>query len=222
MSDASSATQPVVVKVDANLKRLYQAAVHLLASATAAGAIAWHRKYETVADIIEHKPPLYLAGGFSTDAAFCTAILDESQQSVIRSIKVAKLASAGDVAKFSPTKLSYAIAYVEAKNKAPIEGRGAIDFDTLKIQYKHGNKTVTKSLLTITRPELLEAIGQVSGHAKPVKQSPVAKAAVAVVKEAAVEGVQATVTKTQIVLRVPFEGLAAIGKAFADFKMPSS
>ena len=222
MSEAIESTQPVVVKVDPTVKRLYLAAIQALAAAAAAGAVAWHKKYEAVAGILEHTPPLYLAGGFATDAAFCESMLQETQQSVLRNVKTAKLATSTEVMKYTPTRLRYAIAYVELKNKAPIEARGDINFDTLKIQFKQGDKTVSKPLATVTSAELQEAISQLEGHTKPAKQSPVAKAAVAAVKEAHVEGVQATATKTQLVLRVPYEGLAALCKALADFKVPSS
>ena len=93
MPEVSPATEPIVVKVDPNLKRLYQAALQMLAAATAAGAVAWHRRYEAVSAIIEHDPPLYMAGGFATDAAFFSTILQESRGAVTRNPKVAKLAT---------------------------------------------------------------------------------------------------------------------------------
>ncbi len=102
-----------------------------------------------------------------------------------------------------------------------IPNRGAIDFEELKIQFKDGEKTVTRTLETATREDLLEAIGQLSGRPKRVKQSPAAKAAVAAVKEAAVEGVEATATKTQLVLRVPYDRLGEFCKALAGFKVPT-
>ena len=222
MSESLIETQPVVVKVDPNLKRLWLAALQALAAASAAGAVAWNKKYEAVDSIIQHVPPLYMAGGFATDAAFCDGMLQETQQSVLRNIKIARLATPAEIAKFSVTTLKYAIAYVEAKTKALITHRGAIDFETLKIQFKHGDKTVSRSLQTATREELLEAIGQLSGRAKPAKQSPAAKAAVAAVKDAAVEGVQATATKTQLVLRVPYERLGEFCKALSGFKVPTA
>ncbi len=221
MSESLIETQPVVVKVDTNLKGLWLAALQTLAAASAADAVAWHKKYECVAGIIQHVPPLYLAGGFATAAAFCETILLETQISVARNIKIAKLTTPAEIAKFSVTNLKYAIAYVEAKTKAPIPNRGAVDFDNLKIQFKHDDKTVSRSLETATREELLEAIGQLSGRPKRVKQSPVAKAAVAAVKEAAVEGVEATATKTQLVLRVPYERLGEFCKALSGFKVPT-
>ena len=160
MPEVSEASAPIVVKVDPNLKRLYQAALQLLASATAAGAVAWHRRYEAVATIVEHTPPLYMAGGFATDAAFFDAILQESRGAVTRNLKVAKLATAAEVARFTPSNLSLAITYVEARDKAPLTRRGSIDFDKLKIQFKRGDKVVTRTLETITRPEFLPARGR--------------------------------------------------------------
>ncbi len=221
MPEASEATAPVVVQVDPNLKRLYQAALQLLASATAAGAVAWHRRYEAVATIVEHTPPLYMAGGFATDAAFFSTILQEGRSSVIRNLKVTKLATAAEVARFTASKLSLAITYVEARDKAPVTRRGDIDFEKLKIQFKRGDKVITRTLEKITRPEFLEAIGEQTGRVRAPKQSPLAKAAIATVKDAGVEGVEAKATKTQLVLRVPFGGLAALGKALAGFKPPT-
>ncbi len=222
MTDVQIATEPIVVKVDPNLKRLYHAAIKLLAAASAAGAVAWHRKYECVAGIIGHTPPLYMAGGFATDEAFFRKILQESRQSALRNLKVARLATPADVARFTPSRIGLAVSYVEAKTKAPVQGRSTVDFDKLKIQFNQGGKVVTKSILTITRPEFVEAIAQLNGQTKAPKQSPVAKAAVAIVKDAGVKGVEAAATKTGLVLRVPYEALAAIGRALADFKVPSS
>ncbi len=221
MPEVSPATEPIVVKVDPNLKRLYQAALQALAAATAAGAVAWHRRYEAVASIVEHTPPLYMAGGFATDAAFFATILQEGRSSVIRNLKVVRLATPAEVAKFKAYNLSLAITYVEARDKAVVSKRGAIDFEKLKIQFKRGDKVITRTLETITRPEFLEAIAEHTGRVKAPKPSPLAKAAIATVRGAGVEGLEAKATKTQLVLRVPFDGLTALGKALVAFKPPT-
>ena len=67
--------------------------------------------------------------GFSTAAAFCEEMLQETQQSVLRNIKIAKVATPAEIATFTVTTLRYGSAYVEAKSKAPIANRGAIDFE---------------------------------------------------------------------------------------------
>ncbi len=46
------------MKVDANLKQLWLAALQTLAAASAADAVAWHKKYECVNGISQHVPPL--------------------------------------------------------------------------------------------------------------------------------------------------------------------
>ncbi len=212
----------VVVKIDAALKKLYAQAIGQLDEAKRDGAAAWHRKYETVAAIIEHDPPMYLAGGFATDQAFFTAKLEETQQSALRNIRVAKLATSQEVSTYSVARLSFAIAYVEARDKTPIKDRGAIDFATLKVQFKRDGKTHTKSLGDIAYADLVLAVSQATGHSeKSVKQSPAAKAVNAAVKASGVKEAKATVTKTMVTIRVPLTGLGAVARELADFKVPT-
>ena len=80
---------------------------------------------------------------------------------------------------------------------------------------------MTRSFQSATREELIEAIGQLSGHAKPAKQSPAARAAMAAVRVTDIKGVQATATKTQLVLRVPYARLGEPCKALYRFELPT-
>ncbi len=212
----------VVVKIDAALKRLYAQAISQLHEAKTEGTSAWHKKYTTVTAIVEHVPPLYLAGGFATDVAFYEAELDESRQSVARNVRVAKLSTAGELARYGPTRLFLAIAYVEAKTKQPIVSRGAIDFDKLKVQFKRDGKVFSKPLRGLATVDLQAAVSQASGkEPKPRKETPAAKAILAAVKESGVKGASATVTKTKVILRAPVDGLPALIKALGGFKVPT-
>lgn len=212
----------VVVKIDAALKKLYAQALAQLDEARAAGGAAWHLKYITVAAIIEHVPPMYLAGGFATDSAFIESELQETRQLTYRNMRVAKLATAEEVATYSAARLNFAIAYVEARDKAPIKNSGAIDFTALKIHFKRDGKTHSQSLLEIAYADLVLAVSQATGHeAKAVKQSPAAKAVTAAVKASGVKDAKATITKTMVTIRVPLAGLSAVARELADFKLPT-
>lgn len=216
-------TAPVKVKVDAVLKRRYAERMADLHEANAKGASAWQKRYESVAAIVEHDPPMYLAGGYATDQAFFEAELKETRQSVNRNIRIAKLATVEEIDTFGVGCLYLAIAYVEGKSGKPIEGAGSVDFAKLRISFEADGETVTKTLLACSRPELLEAVAQLPVNvAKPKKASPTAKAVGEAVKRSGVKGAKATVTKSLLVLRVPIDGIAAIGRELAAFKVPTS
>lgn len=214
-------TQNVVVKIDAALKRLYTQAINQLNEAKREGAEAWHKRYLTLANVVEHKPPLYLAGGYATDKEFFDAEAQETQQSVSRHTRVAKLATPAEVAKYSPTRLYWGIAYIEAKQKGPLTNRGSIDFDKLRIQFKRDGKAMSKGLLQLALSELRAAVRLATGHeAKKPKETPAAKAIDAAMKKAGVKSAKVTVSKTTLVLRVPLTGVAAVARELADFVLP--
>lgn len=209
----------MVVRIDAELKAQYSQVMARLKRAKDRGAAAWHDKYNAVAAIVEHAPPLYLAGGFATDQAFFAAELGESRQIVSRNLRVAKLASREEVATFTASRLDLAIAYVEATTKQPVAGRESIDFAKLNIQFKAKRKLVNKPLLGTSILELRLALSQAKGF-RPAHESPAAKAIVAAVKDSGIKGATATVTRTKVTLRAPVQKLPELIKALGQFKLP--
>ncbi len=213
----------VVVKIDMALKKLYAFAIAQLDEAGGEGAAAWHKKYSTVATIVDHVPPMYLAGGFATDQAFFTGHLKETQQSALRNVRVAKLATAHEVERYSVARLSFAIAYIEARGQKRIKSRGELAFDELKIHFTRDGKGFVRSLLDISYADLKLAVVQATGHdKKPPKQSPAAKAVIEAVKASGVKDVKTTVTKTMVTLRMPLTGLSAVARELAGFKLPKA
>ena len=211
----------VVIKINAALKKLYAQAIGQLDETDSAGAEAWHRRYEVIRTIIEHSPPLYLAGGFATAGDFFTGKIKETRQTVYRGIRVAKLATAHEVATFTAARLSFAIAYVEARDKKPLKNRGDVDFSALQIHFKRDGKSYSKSLNDIAYADHAYAVGQATGHhSMPTKQTPVAKAVTAAVKASGVKDVKATVSKKTLTLRIPLAGISAVGRQLAGFKLP--
>lgn len=213
----------VKVDVDAALKRLYTEALKRLEVATAEGAQSWDRRYEAIADILEHNPPMYLAGGYSTEAAFLTKQIGENRQAVYRNIRVAKYANADDIEKYTPSRLDLAITFVETKNHGPLKGRTPIDFAKLHFPFKQGDTLVSKTLAEITVAELHDAIAHLKGReASSHKASPVAKALDASIKKAGVKGVKVSLTKQSVTLRLPVEAIAKVAKALVGFKPPAT
>lgn len=213
--------QPVIVKVDVALKKLYAEAIRALERATAEGAKSWDVRYEAIGDIVEHEPPLYLAGGYSTETDFFAQVVQENRQSVYRNMRVAKYANPDEIEKYTTSKLDLAITSVETKNGGPLKGRNPIDFAKLRFAFKRDGKTVTKSMNDVVVSELRDSIALLKGkEASSKKASPLAKAIDAVLKKTNVKGASASVTASQVALRVPTADFDTVARAFANFKSP--
>jgi hypothetical protein len=205
----------VVVKLDANLRTLWADASSRLTRATEAGAAAWDERYEAIADIIEHRPPLYLAGGYATDKAFFEKAVGEDSGTVYRNIRVAKYASAKELELYGASRLDAAITWVETRNGGALKGRTPIDFAALRFATPSGRK----SLLDATVEDLRAAIARLKGHkATSEKASPEASAIKKLLAAGKVKGVHFDVRKDLVVLRVPLTALASAGKALARYQ----
>jgi len=223
MPQDNTETRPVKVRVNAGLKRQYTEKVTDLRRATATGATTWRERYLAAAAIVEHDPPLYLAGGYATDKAFFEGEMQESPQAAQRAIRIVKLATVDEIRGIGVFRLNLAIAYLEGESGKPIESASSVDFTKLRISFKVDGDAVTKSLTTITRQELALAVAQLPVNvAKPRKPSPAAKAVGEAVKRSGVKGAKATVTQRLLVLRVPLDGIAAIARELTGFKVPQS
>ena len=145
------------LSIDYELRASYEAALSRLAAAIHAGPAAWHAKYVAIADIVRHEPPLYLAASIGTESEFFKKVLGESRQSVWRHLRVARLATPEQVARYSPSRLSLAIAYVEAQTRRALTETDTIDFDRLQIQTRKAGAAFIKPFRSATYAELLQA-----------------------------------------------------------------
>jgi hypothetical protein len=214
---AKRTTAAVTVKVDASLKKLWTESNDRLVKATAEGASSWDQRYEAAIDIIEHEPPLYLAGGFSTEAAFFTAVMKEDRSTVYRNMRVARYATAKEIETFGASRLDAAITFIEARNGGPLKARTPIDFSTLRFPVDGGSKRLSD----ITVQEVRAAIAKVKGRARTsAKASPQATALNGLLAKAKISGVAVDVRRNEVVLRVPLASVAAVGKALAQYKAP--
>jgi|APLak6261675434_1056106.scaffolds.fasta_scaffold01306_2 hypothetical protein len=205
----------VTITIDASLKKLWEEARKRLTQATSQGALAWDERYEAIADITEHQPPLYLAGGFATEGDFFKKAIGEDRSTVYRNMRVAKYATAREVETYGASRLDAAITFVETKNGGALKGRTPIDFASLRFPVKDG----TKKLADATVEELRDAVATLKGRQRAAeKASPEATAISALLKKNKVKGVTFDVRKDLVVLRVPLTTLATTGRALAAFK----
>ena len=99
--------------------------------------VTFDRQYETVGEIIEHDPPLYLAGGYASDKAFFTEVLKQSERTARRLVRVAKYASPQEETRYGISKLDAALDWLEAKAGKP-RGRVPVDFPKLRVPTPDG------------------------------------------------------------------------------------
>jgi hypothetical protein len=125
------------VPIDRALKKRWTEALTKLTRARDQGAGAFDELWETAAEIIEHDPPLYLAGGFATATAFITKELAETERTARRYMRVALFASPKEEARYGISKLDAALAWLEAKAGKP-RGRIPVDFTRLRIPLDAG------------------------------------------------------------------------------------
>jgi hypothetical protein len=138
----------ISINVDKKLKALWDDEQKKLAQASGEAAHGWDDRYEAIAAILEHEPPLYLAGGYSTDLEFIKQVVHEDKTSLYRNLRVAKYASPDEIERYTVSRLDLAIAIVETKNGGPLQERTPIAFDKLRCSFKDGTETVTRSLVS--------------------------------------------------------------------------
>jgi len=207
----------VEVTVDRALKDRWEELLAKLTDAKHEGAGAFDVQWETVGAIVEHEPPLYLAGGFSTIRDFLEKHVGENERTARRFIRVAKYASPAEEAKYGVSKLDRAIAYVEAKAGGPAKERLPVAFDKLRVPVESGGKT-TLLPLEKAKVEEIEAatrkLLRVGDKAAPAKASPLVKVVAAQLKSKSLQGVTVRVNGGKLFLgAIPPESLAELSAA---------
>ncbi len=209
------------MKVDTALQALYRETLHHLEQATNEGAQAWDQRYEAIAEMLEHQPPLYLAGGFSTDADFIAQVVQENRQAVYRNVRVAKYATPTDIETYTARRLDLAIAIVEFKNGGPLKAHTPLDFARLRFPVPKGKTVSMKGLAQCSVADLAAALAHLRGReAASKKASPLAQSVAATLAKAKVKGATAHLVGQTVVLRVPVVGLAKVGHALGTFVAP--
>jgi hypothetical protein len=221
------ATRPTEVKVeiDVALKKRWDELLKTVMEAKREGASAFDQLWEAAAAIVEHDPPLYLAGGVATAKAFFVQHLGENERTARRNMRVAKYASPAEEARFGTSKLDAALAYLEAKSGGALQGRLPVDFDKLRIPAERDGKPKSVLLADATVQEIAAATRKLSrqAHAPHPKASPVVAAVTKLFDTGALRGVSVRLAGGKVSIgSVPVEALTELGRALSRFKSPSS
>lgn len=107
-------SSPSSLKPDRALKEKWERELAVYTAAVARDAKAFDQKYEAIARIIDHDPPLYLAAGCKTFHDFVTKYVHEDDTVVRKWVEVAKLASPKEEALWSPSRLALLLGYLRA------------------------------------------------------------------------------------------------------------
>ncbi len=145
----------VEMTIDRALKRRWDAALTAMHAAKAHESSGFDAYWEAVGAVIDHDPPLYLAGGSATIGEFLAGHVGESERTARRNIRVARFASAQEETRYTVTKLDATLAWLEARGLALEHGKAPIDFAALRFDVERDGKARRLSLAEVTTDEIL-------------------------------------------------------------------
>ena len=216
------AQKPVLVQTLINpaLKKRWDAVSKLISDANREEAADFDRKWEAVADVLFADPPLYLAGGYSTDKDFFERFLRVDRFTGLRRARVARYASPRDIEAFGDTKIDAVLDYLEAKS-GPLKDKLPVDLGALQLPVVKDGKNSRLNLKDATREQIRAATRalkqKTSGEAKA---SPRGAAVLQALSRAGLK-IDVVVRRNAVDLRsVPFDDLVALGAALAKLTLP--
>ncbi len=214
------------VKIDRALKRAWESARHALVQAKHQGAGAFDALWETIGLIIDHDPPLYLAGGYATTKAFLADYVEENERSAQRMIRVAKYASPDEENTYGVSLLDAAIAFVEGKLAAPAKGRVPVDFAKLHVPIRRDGVDLRVPLIEAKVEEVraaTRALGRSGAATHKAPPSPVVSAITRALAGRRFRGVKVSLAHGQLHLSgIAVPDFAAVVRALARVKLPTS
>ncbi len=216
--------RPVVVdlKVNKDLRDRWQRALDAVKDAKREGASAFDVLWETVAEIVDHDPPLYLAGGLATTKDFLAQHLNETERSARRWMRVARYASPAEEVRYGVSKLDAVIGYLEAKSGGPIQGSLPVAFDKLKIPVERDGKITQVPLEDATVEQIETATRKLkrSEQKHPAAASPVLVAITRELSKGKLRGVSAKISGGKLMLgAIPLEALTDLADALRRMKL---
>jgi len=153
-------TPGITVKVDAKLKKTYDALVAVIGRSSRTEMEDFDRRWEAAGAIVDHDPPLYVVGGHRNAAEFYRAVMKEEPRTAARYVRVARYASPRDEQTYGVAKLDAALGYIEAKLGKPLAHPPLpVSLDRLRIPTAEG---ASKSLESATFAELVAATGKLT------------------------------------------------------------
>jgi hypothetical protein len=182
--------------------------------------------WEAVQAIIDHTPPLYLAGGFATARAFLAKVVGEKERTAFRMMRVARFASPDDETRYGTSKLDLALTYLAAKGLDLDGPKIPVDFARLKIPATRDGKAQQLGLAEATVAEIAAATRSLArkGRAPKKAASAVQEAIEAGLrKSASLRAVGVQHARGEITLRgIPEGQWASFVKAAAKVTLPAA
>ena len=213
-------TPDVTVKVDAKLKKTYDALVAVIGRSSRTEMEDFDRRWEAAGAIVDHDPPLYVVGGHRNAAEFYRAVMKEEPRTAARYVRVARYASPRDEQTYGVAKLDAALGYIEAKLGKPLAHPPLpVSLDRLRIPTAEG---ASKSLESATFAELVAATGKLTSASHKKPKTP-ARAALekALGGVSSLAGVRVSESQGSVSFgQVPLAALARFASALAKVKLP--
>jgi cell division protein ZapA (FtsZ GTPase activity inhibitor) len=215
--------KPVLVQtlINPSLKKRWDQLSKLITNANREEAADFDRKWEAVADVLFADPPLYLAGGYSTDKDFFERFLRVDRFTGLRRARVARFASPKDIEAFGDTKIDAVLDYLEAKS-GPLKDKLPVDLAALVVPVVIDGKTSRLTLNEATREQIRAATRALrQKSAGDTKASPRGSAVLKAISRAGLK-VDVVVRRNAIDLRsISFEDLVELGRVLAKLSLPA-
>lgn len=214
----------VEIKVDRALKRSWDAHSAAMHSSKRQESGGFDAYWEAVGEILNHDPPLYLAGGCATVGEFLSKHVGESERTARRMVRVARYASPDDETRFGVSRLDAALTLLEAQGMDLVRGHVPVDFNRLRVAVKRDGKAGRVALLDATVDEVRAAARalQRRGRKSAETASPTTRAVTSALGKVAVLR-KVTVRHAHDALSlggIPTASWDAFAKAAAKVKLP--
>lgn len=216
----------VEVVIDRKSKLAWEALSKAMHDAKRDESSGFDAYWEAVQAIIDHTPPLYLAGGFPTVRAFLAKVVGEKERTAFRMMRVARFASPDDETRYGTSKLDAALTWLAAKGLQLDGPKIPVDFARLKIPATREGKALQLGLADATVAEIAAATRALArkGRAPKKTASPVQGAIEAGLrKSAALRKVGVQHARGEITLRgIPEGQWDTFVKTAAKVKLPAT
>lgn len=224
MTAARSRSSRVTVKIDRALRRRYEEQLAVVRRTARGAASAFDERWEAVAEILEHDPPLYLAGGYASARAFLQAQLGETLRSALRFVRVARYASPVEEARYGVAKLDAVLGYLEART-GPLRGRLPVDFRKLRLSVRRDGRARRLAVADATVAEIRAAARALrrQAGAAGARQSPVVRAVTAALPRGPLSEVRVRLAAGRLSFtNLPLDALPAFAAALAQVELPAT
>ncbi len=171
--DRDKAGEIASATVDKKLKARWEQEFARFTQAKGAEAEGWDELYEALDAILNHNPPLYLAGGYKSARAFLKdQMKGQDIRTVQANIRVARHFDPNDERAHGTAKLALLLDYLEASTGSS-ELPAKLDPSRVRVEVKDGKSTRKARFTELSYDELRAAVRAAKGRqGQPVKTDP--------------------------------------------------